>query len=255
MYSLIFINNVDHYFLFSFLSLYFPPSSLGVIRVKLSEHGFVVGGSASFRDNDSVFLADSVHHAAGQIQVVLILAHGLDAYRGLLLFCVADSPLDDAEVDIVTLTCVQALVEGLCVEQVPLQADCETLQVQAFIVTTIGCGHRFVRLSQHLDVGVVRSQLSVCRNASTHDLSWQICLLRERLGEVTFDNSLNEWQQLTAKVVRSLRGHLSWQVIHTGEENIRLSQLVVDLLLESLVDRIIQQERLFDAREPARKLN
>ena len=46
------------------------------------------------------------------------LTDALDAHRGLHLNAVSDGPLDDSEVDAVLLANVQALIEGLSVEEV-----------------------------------------------------------------------------------------------------------------------------------------
>ena len=79
-----------------------------MIRVELAVHGLIVGGSASFRDGNSMLQADAVNFAAGRIQGLLILAHSLDANRSFLLLSVADGPLNDTEVDTVLFTRVQA---------------------------------------------------------------------------------------------------------------------------------------------------
>ena len=95
----------------------------------------------------------------------------------------------------------------------------------------------------------------MCSDNSAMNLRGQVCLLSEWLAEVTADDCFNERHELASKVVRSFLGHLSWQVVHTREENVCGSQVVVNLLLEGVVDGVVEKEGLLDASEPACELN
>jgi len=64
------------------------------------------------------------------------------------------------------------------------QANCEAMETLSVIVLGLpltGSSHSLIRLPEFLDVGVVRSELTVCSDASAIDFNWQIRLLREGL--------------------------------------------------------------------------
>ena len=112
---------------------------------------------------DFILLADLVNFSASDFKCLLVEAHALDADRGFLVAAVSDGPLDDTEVDTFFFAGIETQIEGLSVEQVPLQADSETLKTRAFGSVALG-SYSLVSFSQHLNIGVVRCQLTVRRN-------------------------------------------------------------------------------------------
>ena len=112
---------------------------------------------------DFVLLADLVNFSASDFKCLFVEAHALDADRGFLVHAVSDGPLDDTEVDTFFFAGIETQIEGLSVEQVPLQADCEALETRAFGSVASG-SYGLVCISQHLNIGVVRCQLTVRRN-------------------------------------------------------------------------------------------
>lgn len=144
--------------------------SVNVICVQLAENLLVERRPASFGNDDAVLSADLGDLATGDIESMLKFAHALDTDRSLLVHAVTNAPLDDAEIDTVFLTSIQTLVERLGIKQVTCQADREALQVVALALCATLSGSSFVSLTHHLDVGVVRSELSVCGDNGSIDL-------------------------------------------------------------------------------------
>ena len=102
-----------------------------------------------------MLLTNAVYFGASDFQSLLVQAHNLDTDLCLLVFDLADDPFNNTEVYAFGLTCVETQVEGLCVEEVTLQTDGEALQPSALCSIALG-GDSLIRLSKHLNVGVVR---------------------------------------------------------------------------------------------------
>ena len=58
-----------------------------------------------------------------------MLGDTLDGNLSLLIFRLADSPLDNPEVDSVLLASINALAEGMVIEKMTDQTDCVALQI------------------------------------------------------------------------------------------------------------------------------
>ena len=112
---------------------------------------------------DFILLADLVNFSASDFKCLFVEAHALDADRGFLVHAVTDGPLNDTEVDTFFFACIETQIEGLRVEQVPLQADCEALKTHAFGSVALG-SYSLVCISQHLNIGIIWCQLTVRRN-------------------------------------------------------------------------------------------
>ena len=100
-----------------------------VIGVKHAEHLLVETRAAGLCDADPLASANFLDALTGSVKCHLVVADALDGDRSLLVHTVAYIPFDHAEVHPVFFACVQAHVEHLGVEQVPNEADRESLQV------------------------------------------------------------------------------------------------------------------------------
>lgn len=112
------------------------------------------------------------------------------------------------------------------------QANCEALKVHALAHAVFFGSHRLICLSQQLNIGVVWRELSVSSDDCTTNFGGQVGLFSKGSAEITFYNSLDKGHELASKVVGGFLGHLSWQVIYTGVQNIMLSH-IVNLPLEA----------------------
>ena len=119
----------------------------------------------------------------------------------MLVDIVADSPLDDSEIDAILLAAVQTLVECLSVEKMAAQADRETLQVVAFRVAIALACDCLVSFSEHLNVGIVWAELAMSCDASVANFLWNVSLLGKWSAEITANDSLHERQKSLTKVI------------------------------------------------------
>ena len=104
-------------------------SSVNVIGVELAKQ-FLVKRRALRLCNDHIeAIADLLDALSRDIKRMLILTDALDADTCLLVYAVANGPFDNSEIDAVSLTAIQALVESLGVEKMPTQANRESLQI------------------------------------------------------------------------------------------------------------------------------
>ena len=172
-----------------------------ICLLQLSEQLLVEGWSLGFAKAHLELGTDALNALPGFVEGVLGLADALDAHGCFHLNAVTDGPLDDSEVDSVFLASVQALIEGLSVEKVAAKVDSEALQIGALaLAVTLGCDC-LVRLTQLLDVGVVRSQLAFGSDHSVADLHREVALLGEISTDVAADDSLDEGHELASKVI------------------------------------------------------
>ena len=215
----------------SYLEAGAPACSLDVISVQLSQDLLVKGWTAGLRDTNLKLCTDAVNALSSSIKCMFSLTDALDTHRGLHGDTVANGPLDDSKVDTLLLARIQALIEGLRVKQVTIQADCEALQVRALTLSFRLGSDSFVCLTQLLDVSVVRGELTVSCDHSVADLHGHVVLLCKRSAEIAADDSLNEWHKFATEVIGCFSGHLSRQVVHAREENVMLRH-VIDRLLE-----------------------
>jgi hypothetical protein len=65
---------------------------------------------------------------------------------------------------------------------------------------------------------------------------------------VRVNNSLNKGEKLLPKVVASLFGHLSWQMVHTVVED-KMPRGFRDLIIELFLDSIVNKEGLLNGVE------
>ena len=202
-----------------------------MISVQLSQDLLVEGWTAGLRNAHLKLGADAVNALSSSIKSMLSLADALDTHRSLHSDTIANGPLDDSEVDTLLFARIQALIEGLRVKQVTIQADREALQVSTLTLTfRLGCDG-LVSFTQLLDVCIVRGKLTVCCDNSVADLDGHIILLCKWSAEIAADDRFNKRHQFATKVIGSLTRHLSRQVVHAREENVMLRH-VIDRLLE-----------------------
>lgn len=110
------------------------PASVGVVCVEFPEKFLVEGRATRLCDCHIVSSTDLLDLLTSGVKRVLVETETLDADLSVLVDTVSNGPLDNAEVDTISLAGVQAQVEALGVKQVTTQANGESLAVGALVV-------------------------------------------------------------------------------------------------------------------------
>jgi hypothetical protein len=147
----------------------------------------------------------------------------LDLNRRLLIAVVAYFPVQDDELDFVSFTDVDALVECLSVKKMSFHVevdkrvhsfDASVLQLQ-LILFSFGL---FIQFSQSANIFEIWSKHTLAANNRVVDFNGQLIFLnRERRSVGGFDYISDKRIKCLSKMIAGLFWHLGWQMVDTVE--------------------------------------